>query len=348
MACCTSRPVLHGVVQLRLRQFASPIVRGEKVIVAFEQDIDHLCDLPAHVTERLHASTVLFLFRIINAESHHQAAVESLPGRIISSGGKCDQVHGLLQERIAALVEHGTVDGRARLRNAWCPTQIPFQTPTCLEIGDGSNPAEKCGCLDGADTHKGCEYASFTRFGNDLLDVSLQLVNVAVEETQFDDQLPLFDEQAEASVFIFDANGGRRKHLQPCQCVTTWHPVQTRGTQVVNRSISHVLRGWKLFAQGKSRWGVWVSVDFREFGEQFVTNGRELILALRRLPDQFGAVLDQATKTAHRDRWGQKWANTLHLVRKFNVQFQMVVEHAGQRTTVKGVSLDLAAIALPR
>src|SRR5579885_2673313 len=92
------------------------------------------------------------------------------------------------------------------------------------------------------------------------------------------DELPLFQEQAMQSRLVFDANRGGSQFLQTLELRIGWMASSAHRLEFFQRCCGDTGRGRESLAQSECSRSVDILEHLDEFREQFITDGRQLVL----------------------------------------------------------------------
>jgi len=225
----------------------------------------------------------------------------------------------------------------------WRPTAIAAQFGYALEVGNGANSRNEDGRVNGAYHREGCQYAPFARCRDRSLNLDIQGFYMLIEQGHLFHELLLLNEQADKSAGILRADGSPGQLLKFSKFVSTWTAVLPGGYQVIEGSSNYI--GWRgvFFSEGQGRWAVRVSIDLRQFGKQFVTDGSQFVLAPCGLMDKFQPMLHQAMQQSGCIARRYKSVGYLAFVGHNDVTLYLIVQEDSQGLRITLIALLFAA-----
>src|SRR5579884_269603 len=334
------------VIQDRGRGLFTVFEGGKYVVVMPEQGIDQRNELPGHTPKYLFCPYIFFLPRIVTPLERQETLVKRSELGIMTDSHHCCHIKNLAQRPIPPTRQFHAVDGGASLPLARRPAAIPFEVGGRAKIGDRSNMGDD-GCrLDWANCRDGQENFSFAGIANNCRDLSFEICLIALQKTQFCNQLLLLQKQAVLTIRALDANTLTGELLQQGELLIGWMAANTQGAQVIHARLFERGRSWEMLAVGKCVLLVGVLKDLGKFWEQFITNRGQAIEMADDIAGQLFVALHESVQAQGKRRWWNQWMQGAACVVRLNTQLHFVVELPGQDERIAFVTLLFAVAFL--
>src|SRR5579885_352788 len=322
--------MLCRVVELRLRHLLSLFERGQYLCIALEQGVHHAGHLTGHAPDNGHGAFPLAFAGVIVSFCGKQALVEFGPAGVMVDSSHRYQIECLFEHAMAALFQHAVVKAHASLEFCGRPPTETLKLCLRLKIADVADVGKDDRGMRDAHARKREQDTPGAVSAHQLLDLRSECRDVGVQQGKLYNQLRLLGNKAPHTPLVFRANCPACQLLQGGKSARTWARVRAGGTQCKQVCRGYGLRRGKRFAQREGRGRVYVPKDLLQFGKQFISDGGQLVFALRRLAHQFLPVLHQAAQKRGGGRWWDNRAGALGLIQHGDMQLDLMVQEDGQ------------------
>lgn len=283
------------VIQQRRRGILPWQNLRQELGISSEQRVDRLGHLTRYPTDdSLLPNAGLRLF-VKRAPSLDQALIQFGPLVVLQANSLEDsKEQDLLHRPGSSACQTGMIQGAAGLDDNGSPTEVGFEGRGAGEVVDRANGCDNRRCGDGPETWKRQQDLPLAGMFDDTHNFAVQLLHMLTQKPKLFDQLALFEHEATKASNILDANALRRQSWQFLEFGVRERPGTTsdllKGGETGS---SRGLGSRKALTELQSEERIGIFHDPRQFGEDLITESRQLVLALRALADQFIPVTDQ-------------------------------------------------------
>lgn len=328
-----------GRVQFRFWRRLSVTERGQQVSIFAQQRVDKPCHLPTDAPDNGHGSLVLAGASVPARLVGKQAVVEVGPFRLLLDGSDGDEVEGLLDEVMPALFEGGVVEAGAGLELGGRPTAKTSELAATLKVGDVARVGQYRCCGIDPDTRKGEQDTPGAILPDQHLYLAGEGGNVAFQQGKLGDELALLGNESADTVLVTRADAGSCQFLQSRIGSVAGASEMASRNEVSKGRLTYGFWRWVRFTQGERGRTIDVREDSLDLWKEFVSDSRQLVLALRRFALEFGAVLHERAQERGCGRRRQETMHALGFVQHRDAQLDLVVEEDGEGLRVALIRL---------
>lgn len=326
LAACPPCAMKCAVVERWRRRHLSWFQACNKVVVSFEKRVDRGDDLPANASKDFVFAFVLLQSLIPSALQGNKALVEVSPLRVRPDCAPGSEIQGLFENSIASPAQRRAVLRRTGLAFLWSPSKEANELRRTLEVLDSANVGDDHPGDGGAYERQRSQNLPFAAGDDDLVDLSIDLCEIAAQQRQLCEQLSLSKDQGMDAAWIFDTNSTSCQLLQFRQIRLTWASADARRLQLGELSPRNVARRWEQLSKMQGIQCIEIFENLDIFREQLIANGNELVFASRRFRDKLIAMTYQAAKLLRRLRGRRNAASLLGGVGDLRTEADLIIQ----------------------